>query len=250
MTKIDSEVGAQSRVMEWVPHKPPAITEGDIIYASMLYPNDKVMFQSHLMSASMSRQIKSSGTWKMEPFWHNLSATKVDDVRLLKSETEAAKKGLLAGWMFAALYIMAREIHIEEPSKAKAAHVVSEFAKGKVWKDSSKGIAATRNYISKVFAEKSSVLHFWAAYVLNNKNSYPFAREESIFGDHLERFLRVSKGLQDFGLTYTSDRNKDDSPPISGSSMWLLDDVIEPYELPLRGSPDSIYSYLSSYKVN
>jgi hypothetical protein len=236
--------------MKWVPHKLPEITDGDIIYASMLFPNDKVMFQSYLMSASMSRQLKSPRSWEMEPFWHNLSATKVDDVRLLKSSSEAARKGHLAGWMFAALYIMVREVHVEEPSKSKAAHIVSEFAKGEVWGGSNKGIATTPSYISRIFSQKSNVLHFWAAFVLNKEGVYPFAGKEDLFGDHLERFLRVSKGLQDFGLTYKSDRNKGDTPPMSGDSMWLLDDSIVPYILPLNASPDSIYSYLSSYKAN
>ena len=250
MTNIDPEVSVEKNVMEWVPHKPPEITEGDIIYASMLFPNDKVMFQSRLMSTSILRQVKVSGTWKMEPFWHNLSATKMDDKRLLKSASEAARKGHLAGWMFAALYIMVREVHVEEPSKAKAAYIVSEFAKGKVWGGSSKGIPKTPNYITKAFFEHSNVLHFWAAFVLNKEGAYPYADKEGLFADHLERFLRVSKGLQDFGLTYTSSRNKDDVPPINSNSMWLLDDSIIPYTLPLNTSPDSIFSYLMSYKAN
>jgi len=250
MTKADSEVSMQTYGIEWVPHKPPEITEGDIIYASMLFSSDKFMFQSYLMSISISRQVKNFGTWEMEPFWHNLSATKVDDITLSKSCSEAVRKGHLAGWMFAVLYIMVREVHIEEPSKSKAAYIVSEFAKGKVWGDRNKSIATTPSYISRIFSQKSNILHFWAAFVLNKNSAYPFAGKEDLFGDHLERFQRVSKGLQSFGLAYTSVRNKGDTPPINSDSMWLLDDSIEPYVLPLNASPDSIYSYLSTYKAN
>ena len=39
MTNIDSQVGVQKILMEWVPHYPPEVTDWDIIRAAMLFAN-------------------------------------------------------------------------------------------------------------------------------------------------------------------------------------------------------------------
>ena len=66
----------------------------------------------------------------------------------------------------------------------------------------------------------------------------------------LVTFLQMSKALQKFGLTYTSARNKDDSPPVCNKSMWLVSDSIESFDLLLGDTRDEVYNYLKSYSVN
>lgn len=247
----ETELKAGADVMEWVPYPPAKITANDIINACMLFDRDKNLFQSYLLDISIARQLNETGKWELEQYWLNLMASKVDEVRLKKAITESARKGHLAGWMFAVLYIMWRE-NIDEPSKGKASHVVSEFAKGKVWRNSDKGIAATPKYISRVFSDKKAVLHYWAAMVLNHQDSYQYTSQLNIpaMGADFELFIRAAKDLQNFGLTHISTRNKRDCPPISADSLWLIDDSVVPYSIPLVGSPDSVYESVYSYKAD
>ncbi len=249
--RTTTELKSRTNIMEWVPHPPPYITDKDIINACMLFGCDKNLFQSYLLDISIARQLNETEEWNLEPYWLNIMASKVDKVRLKKAITESARKGHLAGWMFAVLYIMWRE-NIAEPSKGKAAYVVSQFAKGKLWRDSEKGIAASPNYISRVFSDKNAVLHYWAALVLNHQNSYQYVSQLNTpaMGEDFELFIRGAKDLQNFGLAHMSTRNKRDCPPIGAGSLWLIDDSVVPYSIPLVGSPDSVYESLYSYKAN
>jgi hypothetical protein len=140
--------------------------------------------------------------------------------------------------------------HIEEPSKSKAAHLVSKSVKGKCWANSDKAIPSTPRHISKVFSEKSSVLHYWSALVFSNMGVSGFDIGRAKTDTELVTFLQMSKALQKFGLTYTSARNKDDSPPVCNKSMWLVSDSIESFDLLLGDTRDEVYNYLKSYSVN
>ena len=250
MTKHDSEATAQNNIIEWVPHCPPEIRNVDIIRAGMLYANDKRLFQSEIMNVSIWRQVERTGTWNMEPYWHNLMTCKADDEHLLRRGKEESRKGHLAGWMFAYLYTMSCDKHIEEPSKSKAAYLVSETVKGERWGGSDKGIATTTKTISNAFLEKSSVLHYWAAVVLRHRDDSQFLNGKDIDDEELEKFLQISKSLQNFGITYRSLRNKDDTPPICNNSMWLLSEDIEAVEIILEDTPDELYNHLRNYRAN
>jgi len=250
MTNMDSEVSVQNIVMEWVPHYPPEVTDWDIIRAAMLFANDKKFFDSNIIATSISRQMHKSDKWDLEPYWKKLIANKVDDERLEKRALKEVRKGYLAGWMFAYLYTMVCDKHIEEPSKSKAAYLVSESVKGKLWANSDKAIPTTPRQISKVFSEKSSVLHYWGALVFSDQGVSGFEFGKAKTDTELETFLQMSKALQSFGLTYTSARNKDDSPPVCNDSMWLVSDSIESFEMLLDDTRDEVYNYLRNYSVN
>ncbi|MFT5453373.1 MAG: hypothetical protein ACI9N9_002879 [Enterobacterales bacterium] len=250
MTNIDSQVGVQKILMEWVPHYPPEVTDWDIIRAAMLFANDKIFFDSNIIAISISRQMYKFNKWDMEPYWKKLIANKVDDRRIEKRALEEHRKGHIAGWMFAYLYTMVCDKHIEEPSKSKAAHLVSKSVKGKCWANSDKAIPSTPRHISKVFSEKSSVLHYWSALVFSNMGVSGFDIGRAKTDTELVTFLQMSKALQKFGLTYTSARNKDDSPPVCNKSMWLVSDSIESFDLLLGDTRDEVYNYLKSYSVN
>jgi hypothetical protein len=162
-----------------------------------------------------------------------------------RAETvELTKRGMIAGWILASLYVMNR--FDLAPSMNRALWCAYKFASEQKFGDGS-SIQRSEPTIRKFWKEFQPVAHFWAAAELNR--SYPFADERGLFGDDFTRFLGVAAGLLRFGTTWVNDVAREKQPPVDRARAWSLPTSVEPLNLVATTVPDRLVRYLSDYKA-
>ncbi|MFC1772650.1 hypothetical protein ACFL3A_04770 [Pseudomonadota bacterium] len=158
--------------------------------------------------------------------------------------TENTKRGIVAGDIFGALYVMDK-FNIREPSMNKAVFVAMEFAKKQKYGDGTK-MAISEPKIRKCWNEFRSVSHLWAAFRLGQ--AYPFAADSfSMEGN--QAFLEVAQGLFQFGTSYIPLRARPKKTILDRENCWALPNTIAARHIQSERQPDALLKILKKYKV-
>lgn len=165
----------------------------------------------------------------------------------LKNKTTlAVKRGVVAGDILAAIYLMHR-FNIPEPSIKKATHIAEQFAEKTEYGDSTK-MNKSRRKVREAFNEYKTVAHLWAAFRLNQ--AYRYAEVQELLFEKLPLFLEVSKGLLEFGQGFIPSRTKLAVPILPVEDMWELPDGTIARHLSGGTFPDGITNLLANYDAN
>lgn len=219
------------------------------VQAVMYFPTNKSLRESWFTTQMMQGElIGAPNNCKVEcdkeTIARLINAPSLETLK--EKQTEAVKKGALAGSILASIYLMDR-FNIDEPSINKAVHISEKFAAENRYGDSTR-INKSRKPIKEAFKEYKSVAHLWAALYLNK--AYPYADDRELFFEKLTFFLEVSAGLLEFGTTFKPYRARPKKPILPNESMWQLPKRILPRHLESNIFPDGITHFLKDYDSN
>jgi hypothetical protein len=218
-----------------------------LVRAIMLFPNNRDAANSCFALEQIKAVIDGDSDDETRP-------VNVRTLRLLveapswanfkKLVTENTKRGIVAGNILGALYMMDR-FDVPEPSMNKAVFVASAFAKGQKYGDGTK-MAISEPAIRKYWKEFRSVAHLWAADRLGQ--DYQFAEDPFSIEGH-RTFLEVAQGIFQFGSTFVPFRARSEQPVLDRARSWVLPDTIPAKHLSGSRQPDLLLKYLKKYKA-
>jgi len=186
----------------------------DRLIAVMLYPSDHTAREQYLAVHVARAQIEQAGQAGLRDSAEisiplNLLDRLLDtpDYETLSVDVaERAKRGMVAGWLLAAIYLMARLSIEREPSVNKSIFALSRYAASSRFGDGTP-IHRSEARIRDAWSEFQPVAHLWAAKELNR--SYMFAPErEMLIPPHQIKFLQVAAGQLDFASAFVAYRAK------------------------------------------
>jgi hypothetical protein len=218
------------------------------VLATMHFPNDKNLRDRYFAVHRIRLEVldaKESELFQVDAQTLRLliEAPGYDQLKVLVSET--AKRGIVAGDILAAMYLMDR-FSIPEPSINKAIYVSRQFARKVRYGDDTKMPGWEQN-IKNCWREFRPVAHLWAAFRLNQ--AYPFTPERTTFSSGFADFLEVASGLLNFGFSFIPLRAKPRRPILDPSKSWALPATVQANHLDSDRLPDRLIKILKNYKA-
>jgi hypothetical protein len=137
-------------------------------------------------------------------------------VAVREDQKERTRKGLIAGHLLSAIYLMER--FRMQPSIGRAIFAVQGWTATSTYGDGSR-MATSESAIREYWRQFAPVAHFWAALAINQ--AYPFAPDRAAFTpEHLPTLLEVAAGLHDFAVTFVPTRARPPVPIVDPSVAW------------------------------
>ena len=231
------------------------LVDRTFVFSVMLFPTNgkkrdefsAVTNTRSQLSVMNDRDVISVSKGALQSIIDAPSARELDRIR-----AQAVKKGLAAGYILAATFLLH---HFEgkhplstRPSLRKAFHIVREFAIRNSFGDGTK-MEYSDTKLRSCWKEYKSVAHFWAATVLNQEGAYPFCEEDWFSGsqESFETFLGVASGLQTFGETFVPVAAKPALAVLNGADLWRVPSSIAPRHLTSERLPIGLTKLLENY---
>ncbi len=224
------------------------------LLATMCFPEDMEMrkhcFTHYIIGVELAELDDSERVEvEVEAIRGMLDAPSTEQMREL--EADATKKGVVAGDLLAAVYLMDHFELDPEPSINKAIHALQQFAEGRDYGDGSK-LWISERWIKQAWRSMKPVAHFWGAFRVNQ--AYPYCEHEKLFSsdDNLEKFLGVAATLSTFGGSFIPKRARPRLPIFGEIQLWQVGGPlsgVRPQVLTTERQPDALKEYLSSYEA-
>jgi hypothetical protein len=222
--------------------------DGGWVMALMLFPNDERLrdgcFAVNRISGSLAPE-RPKETFALDAKTIELLLDTPSREQLKTLTSSATKKGVVAGDLLAAMYLM-KMFEVQEPSMNKAIHIAGMFARDERWGDG-ESMDTSERMIRMAWQSHQSVSHLWAAFRLNN--AYPFAKQGTLFTTEVNKLLGVALGVLEFATSFVPHRTRPAKVILSQTDAWAPPQSIEPLYLKSDRAPDRLLRYLETYKA-
>lgn len=221
------------------------------LYATMLYPNNKYLRESHYYRNYTKDMINAlyleKETVEVTTELLNRLLNSPSDKEMEKSGDEAVMKGMLSGRILSKIHYMTVN-NSTEPSLKKAIYICSQENKNSE-------IPSSEPTIRKYWEEYKSVSHFWYADQIVRANEdidlseiedyqkirkYEYEGNTPLTNTELNHLIRghmissLSEKFRKFGEGFISSRNKDRKPLLDKKSNWKIENGKDYLDIELK----------------